>query len=262
MSLFINTFCSNKEIFMRELISNASDAVDKIKCESLTDPTKLDSVKELKVSIIPNPQECTLTLLDTSIDMTKALMEVLQAGEDISMILQFGVGFYSTYLVAEKVVVISKHNYDKQYAWESSASRSFTVKVHRSKSIGRGTLVILFLKEDLTKYLEEKCFSFKYVVKTHSQFFGYPITLYREKDEDKPKIGDMGSDIEEVSKEKKKETKKIKENYVNQEKLNKTKPIWTHNLDDISQEEYGEFCKSLTNDWQYNLAVKYFSMKV
>ncbi|KAK4701640.1 molecular chaperone HtpG, partial [Phenoliferia sp. Uapishka_3] len=201
---------------------------------------------------------------------TKAFMEALSSGADISMIGQFGVGFYSAYLVADKVTVITKHNDDEQYIWESAAGGTFTITPDvNGEPLGRGSKMILHMKEDQLEYLEEK--KIKDIVKKHSEFISYPIQLVtvkevekevEEEDEEEEKADDDKPKIEEVDDDAKpKKTKTVKETVTEQVELNKTKPLWTRNPTDITAEEYGAFYKSLTNDWEDHLAVKHFSVE-
>tara|TARA_Y100000817_G_C16860618_1_gene545639 strand:+ start:890 stop:3040 length:2151 start_codon:yes stop_codon:yes gene_type:complete len=311
MSLIINTFYSNKDIFLRELISNASDALDKIRFAALTDTEILGDAKDFEIKLTADKTNKTLTIHDSGIGMTKAdlinnlgtiaksgtksFMEALQAGADISMIGQFGVGFYSAYLVADKVTVVSKNNNDEtQWRWESNAGGSFTVVEDEGEKFDRGTSIILHMKDDQLGYLEER--RLKELVKTHSEFIGFPISLLVEKtverevtDDDEPeepakkaeepeKDGETdeskeevagGSEevveegkVEDVEKDEKTEEPKnkkiIKEKVQEWQLLNKHKPLWMRKPEDVTQEEYAAFYKALANDWDDHLDVKHF----
>jgi molecular chaperone HtpG len=280
LSLIINTFYTNKEVFLRELISNASDALDKIRYQSLTDENALKYEENLEIKISFDKENRKLIIQDTGIGMTKedliknlgtiaksgtkAFIESMSAGADVSMIGQFGVGFYSAYLVADKVEVISKNNDDEQYKWESMAGGSFVVSSDDSISLKRGTAIILYLKEDMNTYLEEN--EIKRLIKKHNQFIDFPIYLQTIKKRMIEKSSEEASEeaSEDASEEKTSEdTSKepTEETYNDWEYVNEEKPIWTRNQKDITHEQYASFYKAISNDYEDHLDVSHFSVE-
>jgi len=277
LSLIINTIYSNKEVFLRELISNSSDALNKIRYQSLTEPTCLDTNPNLEINILFDHDKKVLTIMDSGIGMTKDelinnLGTIASSGtkkfienltsKDVSLIGQFGVGFYAAYLVADRVSVVSKNNSDEQYIWESEGNGTFTIsKDESSEKLLRGTKIMLHMKDDMQDYLEES--RIRDLVKKHSNFIDFPINIqaqktreYEVETEEKDENGDLKKD---ENGEIKKETKS--ESYTEMEQLNKTKPLWTRNPKEITEEEYSEFYKSLTGDYDTYLDHLHFSVE-
>ncbi|KAK6110286.1 Endoplasmin [Brugia pahangi] len=288
MKLIINSLYKNKEIFLRELISNASDALDKIRLLSLTDPSVLSATDEFSVRIKADPENHILHVTDTGIGMTKTdlinnlgtiarsgtsefLSKLLDSSTSLEqqqdMIGQFGVGFYSSYLVADRVVVTSKHNDDDQYVWESDSS-SFTVaKDPRGATLKRGTQVTLHLKEEAYDFLEAD--TLKNLVEKYSQFINFNIYLWQSKTET---VDESIEEVEKVNDEKtedadgkveedkiEQKTKKVEKTTWDWEKINNIKPIWMRKNDDVEAEEYTEFYKSITKDHENPLAYVHFT---
>jgi heat shock protein beta len=218
MDIIINALYTHKEVFLRELISNASDALDKIRYLSVKDHEIMKGFKDLKIMIEYNKDDKTISVTDTGIGMTKedliknlgtvaksgtaAFIEALSKGDATNLIGQFGVGFYSTYLVAKKVVVASKHNDDEQHLWMSQAGSSFSViKDPRGNTLTRGTRVTIYLKEDAIEFVDQD--TIKNMAKKYSEFINYPIYVYAQKQ--------VSKEVEEPETEKPAETKKLNE---------------------------------------------------
>ncbi|KAL6538841.1 hypothetical protein OROMI_025167 [Orobanche minor] len=284
MDLIVHSLYSHKEVFLRELVSNASDALDKLRFLSVTEPTLLGDAGELEIRIKPDPDNGTITITDTGIGMTKeelidclgtiaqsgtsrflkAMKESKELGPDNSLIGQFGVGFYSAFLVAEKVVVTTKSpRSDKQYVWEAKAdSSSYLIREETdpNKFLDRGTRITLYLRED-DKYEYSEPTKIENLVKNYSQFVSFPIFTWQEKsrtieveEEEEPKEG------EEVPEGEKKKTKKTKtEKYWDWELANETKPIWMRNPKEVEKDQYQEFYKKTFSEFLDPLTYTHFT---
>merc|ERR1719240_505651 len=296
MDIIINSLYSNKEIFLREIISNASDALDKIRFLAVTDKDALgegDTAK-LEMRISPDKSKDTLTLTDRGIGMTKqdlinnlgtiaksgtsSFLEKLKEGGDVNLIGQFGVGFYSVYLVADKVTVRTKHNDDKQYIWESTADSSFTIKEDpEGNTLGRGSAITLHLKDDCKEFTEGD--KIKELVKKYSEFISFPIYLKEtktvekevpveeeEKKEEEKKEGEEKKDekkdeleVKDGDETKKPKTKKVNEEVVEWTQVNSETAIWTRSPRDVEEDEYNRFYSTISKDTEKPLTKMHFS---
>merc|ERR1712038_1630409 len=293
MDIIINSLYTDKQVFLRELISNAADALEKARFHSVQDETFLGDTKDLEVKLEHDPDAKTISIVDTGIGMSKAdlinnlgtvaksgttnFLEAMSEGADANLIGQFGVGFYSAFLVADKVSVTSKCNDDPvQHVWESSADASFTVSDDpRGNTLGRGTRVTLQLKEDAHDYLSED--KLKDTTKKYSQFIQYPIYVKvkkeveaeaeeddddddkeDEEDKDEEKKDDVETKDDDDEKEEEKKTPK-KKTVFEWEQVNTQKAIWLRAKEDITEEEYTEFYKSISKDYLDPLAYTHFN---
>merc|ERR1712060_487121 len=291
MDIIINSLYTDKQVFLRELISNAADALEKARFHSVQDESFLGDTKDLEVKLEHDPDAKTISIVDTGVGMSKAdlinnlgtvaksgttnFLEAMAEGGDANLIGQFGVGFYSAFLVADKVTVTSKSNEDEtQHVWESSADASFSVvEDPRGNTLGRGSRITLHLKEDALDYLSES--KLKDSVQKFSQFIQYPIYVKvkkevdveaEEEDDDKEdedeeeKKDDVETkdDEEKEEEEEKKEAPKKKTVY-EWEQVNTQKAIWLRAKEDVTEEEYTEFYKSISKDYLDPLAYTHFN---
>jgi heat shock protein beta len=296
MDIIINSLYSHKEIFLREIISNASDALDKIRFLSVTDPSMLgegDTAK-LDITVEGDKNSDTVSITDRGVGMTKqdlinnlgtiaksgtsSFLEKLKDGGDVNLIGQFGVGFYSVYLVADKVTVTTKHNDDKQLIWESTADSSFTIKEDpnaETNPLGRGTRVTLHLKDDCKEFTEAD--KLKELVKKYSEFINFPILLkttkeieeevpVEEGDEEEKKEGDDEEkkegddlDIKDGDDADKKKTKKVKKEVVELNQVNSEKAIWTKSPREVEDSEYNSFYNTIAKETDGPLSKMHFS---
>lgn len=286
MDLIVNSLYSNKEVFLRELISNASDALDKLRFLSVTEPELMKDAIDFDIRIQADKDNGIITITDTGIGMTKqeivdclgtiaqsgtakflkALKDNKGAGGDNNLIGQFGVGFYSAFLVADRVVVSTKSpKSDKQYVWEgevNASSYTISEETDPEKLIPRGTRLTLHLKRDDKGFAHPE--RIEKLVKNYSQFVSFPIYTWQEKgftkevevDEDP---AESKKDDQDEKTEKKKKTKTVVEKYWDWELTNETQPIWLRNPKEVTKEDYNEFYKKTFNEYLEPLASSHFT---
>lgn len=280
MKLIINSLYKNKEIFLRELISNASDALDKIRLLSLTNEDALAGNEELTIKIKSDKEKNMLHITDTGIGMTKEelvknlgtiaksgtseflskMTEMQDEGQSTSELIgQFGVGFYSAFLVADKVIVTSKHNNDTQHIWESDSNEFSIIDDPRGDTLGRGTTITLVMKEEASDYLELE--TIKNLVKKYSQFINFPIYVWSSKTEtveepieeedaeaEKEETAEEAEVEEEDEDKDKPKTKKVEKTVWDWELMNDIKPIWQRPAKEVEEDEYKAFYKTFSRD--------------
>ena len=312
MHLIVNSFYSKKEIFLRELLSNSSDALEKIRHNSLTDEAALKSESELRIRVKSDKENGLLVISDTGVGMTRddlinCLGTIAKSGtksflesvatKGVETIGQFGVGFYSSYLVADNVKVVTKHNDDVEYVWESNSDKTFSLYTNETPTLTRGTEIYLYLKADAREYLEQD--RIREVIKMYTEFITYPIELWEtheisveepieeeteeteetketeetdetkdEKEErksqetDEPKIEDVDEDEQEQkTTDDKPKTRTVKKLESDWKLVNEQKPIWCQSPDDVTEEQYKAFYRNLTKDYSEPLSYKHFHVE-
>jgi molecular chaperone HtpG len=291
MKLIINSIYSNKDVFIRELVSNSSDSLNKIRYLSLTDASSLDADPNLEIKVLFDRTKNILTIRDSGIGMTrddlinnlgiiassgtKKFLETLATSDNKDMIGKFGLGFYSSFLVSDNINVISKHNDDKQMLWASNGTGTFSIQEDETDyGLKRGTIINLHLKDDCLDYLQES--KIIELIKKHNQFIDFKIlietqktkevevevedideeTADENKDDDTSKVAtDDASSPDVVA------PKTVTESYVEFDQINKTKPLWTQIPKNVSEEEYADFYKSISGDHDSHLDVAHFSVE-
>jgi molecular chaperone HtpG len=253
LSLVINSLYSNKEIFLRELVSNASDALDKLRFKAITEPDLMQEDETLRIRLLTDAEAGTLTISDNGVGMTeqelienlgtiahsgsKAFIEGLESQKDAKLIGEFGVGFYSAYLVADDVDVVTRAaGVEEAFKWSSDAKGEFTISAAERE--GRGTSVVLHLKEEQKELLND--WKLRNLINRYSDFVGHPIEVKVERT-----VGEGDDATTEVS----------------YESVNKAKALWQRPSQEITDDQYEEFYKHLTHDWEPPLGHTHFKIE-